>query len=126
MGEAKKQRRREPSPSGKIGTLPHFIFGRDKAAEAAGVSENKFRSTIAAVHYRQALGARWTMSTPDGRQDGLGQSRHAPPGHDLALSSEAEQPAHVIGTLSHYKREQDRLPLTTLMVFPRPTVGFGG
>jgi hypothetical protein len=41
MGEAKKERRREPSPSGKIGTLPHFIFGRDKAAEAAGVSENK-------------------------------------------------------------------------------------
>jgi hypothetical protein len=120
MGEAKKQRRREPSPSGKI-----FIFGRDKAAEAAGVSENKFRSTIAAVPYLRALGARWTMSTPDGRQDGLGQSRHAPPGYDFAHSSDAELPAHVIGTLSHYKRERGRPPSTTLMIFPRPTVGFG-
>jgi hypothetical protein len=51
MGEAKKQRRREPSPSGKIGTLPHFIFGRDKAAEAVGVSENKFPIHIATVPY---------------------------------------------------------------------------
>lgn len=63
MGEAKKQRRCEPSPSGKIGTLPHFIFGRDKAAEAAGMSENNFRS---AVPYLRALGARWTMSTAGG------------------------------------------------------------
>ena len=36
------------------------------------------------------------MSTPDGRENGLGQSRHAPPGYELALSSDAEPPAHVI------------------------------
>jgi hypothetical protein len=35
MGEA-KQRRRERSPSSKSDRLPDFIFGRDKAAEAAG------------------------------------------------------------------------------------------
>jgi hypothetical protein len=35
MGDA-KQRRREPSPSGKSDRLPDFIFVRDKAPEAAG------------------------------------------------------------------------------------------
>jgi hypothetical protein len=45
------------------------------------------------------------MSTPDGRQDGRGHSRHAPSGYDFALSSDAEPPAHVIGMLSHYKGE---------------------
>jgi hypothetical protein len=65
------------------------------------------------------------MSTPDGRQDTREQSRHAPSGYDFGLSSDAELPAHVIGTLSHDRRERGRPPSTTLMVFPRPTVGFG-
>ena len=65
------------------------------------------------------------MSTPDGRENGLGQSRHAPWGYAFALSSDGKLPAHLIGALSHYKREQDRPPSTTPMVFPRPTVGFG-
>ena len=119
MGEAKKQRRREPSPSGTIGTLPRFIFGRDRAAEAAGVSENKFRSTIAAVPYLRALGARWTMSTPDGREDGLGQSRHAPPGYNFLrplVRCRAAGSRH--RTLSHDKRERGRPASTTLMMFP--------
>jgi hypothetical protein len=95
------------------------------AVSRGGASENKFRCTIAALPHLRALGARWPTSTPDGRQDERGQSRHSPPGYDCVLWSDAEPPAHVIGTLSHDRRERGRPPSTTLMTFPRPTVGFG-
>jgi hypothetical protein len=45
-------------------TFPLFPLFR--CSRGVGVSENKSQCTIAAAPYLRALGARWTMSTPDG------------------------------------------------------------